>query len=261
MATSRRAITALVAATFVVGCATSAGQAERVETPDCGERVGRTVDHPVDGVGDRASSVLVHLPPCYDSESGSYPTLWLMHGGLSRADMWVEFPLDIGAIADALAFDDAPFIVAMPNGATGRPEFLAGEFETVLAEVDRSFRTTEDPTARAIAGVSAGGTTAAYLTAENEATDFAALGLFMTVWGPTLTERFPAGVGGRELKPQVLVDIGEDDGLRTYSDDIESAMTEAGVTAEYGVHEGDHDLQFIASRLDIWVSWLVSQFS
>ncbi len=202
----------------------------------------------------------MHLPPCYDSEAGSYPTLWLMHGGGGTADMWVNFPLDIGATADALAFAEAPFIVAMPNGASGRPEFLAGEFETVLAEVDRSFRTLDDPTARAIAGVSAGGTTAAYLAAENEATDFVALGLFMTVWGPTLTERFPSGVSERELKPQVLVDIGEDDGLRTYSDDIEASLTAAGVTAEYGVHEGDHDLVFVASRLEVWVSWLVARF-
>jgi hypothetical protein len=129
----------------------------------------------------------VHLPPCNDSEPGSYPTLWVMHGDGNNADMCVKLPPEVGSIADSLGLDGAPFIIAVPNGATGRPEFLDGEFEQVLADVDQTFRTIDDPRSRAIAGVSAGGTAAAYLAAENEATDFAALGLFMTAWGQRWT--------------------------------------------------------------------------
>ena len=245
-------------AVLVAACAGS--DSERVGAPECGEQTGRTVEHEVDALSSRADSVLVHLPPCYDAESGRYPTLWLIHGGGTTADMWVNQPLDIGSIADSLALDGEPFVVVMPNGASGRPEFLNGEFEIVLADVDRAFRTIMDPQARAIAGVSAGGTSAAYLAAENEATDFVALGLFMTVWGPTLDERFAAGVGARELQPEVLVDIGDEDGLRTYSDDIEAAIGAAGLTAEFWVHPGDHDVQFVADRLDVWVDWLTARF-
>ena len=246
-------------AMLVAACA--APNSERAGTPGCGERMGRTVDHEVAALSSRAESVLVHLPPCYDSESGRYPTLWLMHGGGTTADMWVNQPLDIGSIADSLALEGDPFVVVMPNGATGRPDFLDGEFEIVLADVDRAFRTLDDPRSRAIAGVSAGGTTAAYLAAENESTDFAALGLFMTVWGPTLDERFASGVRDRALQPEVLVDIGEDDGLRTFSDAIEAAIADAGLVAEFGVHPGDHDVQFVADRLEVWVSWLTDRFA
>ncbi|MFK7916884.1 MAG: alpha/beta hydrolase [Ilumatobacter sp.] len=250
-------------AAAVVAASACAGNSEgtaadRVDVLTCGETGGETVEHDVDGLSSRADTVLVHVPPCYDSDPGSYPTLWLMHGGGTTADMWVNQPIWLTQTIDALMVSGeiAPVIVAMPNGASGRPEFLAGEFEIVLADVDAAFRTIDDPRARAIAGVSAGGTTAAYLAAENTATDFAALGLFMTVWGPTLTERFPTGVAGRDLLPDVLVDIGEDDGLRTYSNDIQAALDAAGVTAETEVHPGGHDGQFIARRLPDWLRWL-----
>lgn len=247
----------------IAACSGSSDQmaAERTGAPTCGDTDGRTVEHDVAELSTRANSVLVHLPPCYDVETSSYPTLWLMHGGGTTADMWVNAPIELPSVIDALTVsgDIEPVIVAMPNGASGRPEFLAGEFEVVLAEVDATFRTIDHPAARAIAGVSAGGTTAAYLTAENTATDFAALGLFMTVWGPTLSERFPTGVGERVVLPEVLVDIGVDDGLRVHSDDIERALEAAGVTAELEMHPGGHDATFVASRLPDWLRWLVAR--
>jgi len=54
--------------------------------------------------------VLVHLPPCF----GSYPTLWLMHGGGATADMWVDHPLEIGSIADSLALDASSEKIFVP---------------------------------------------------------------------------------------------------------------------------------------------------
>lgn len=253
----------VVGSLLIASCAGSSDQnaTERAGPPSCGDTIGRTVEHEVTSLSTRADTVLVHLPPCYDVETASYPTLWLMHGGGTTADMWLNVPIELPATIDALTVSGevAPVIVAMPNGASGRPEFLAGEFEVVLAEVDEAFRTIDDPGARAIAGVSAGGTTAAYLAAENTSTEFAALGLFMTVWGPTLSERFPTGVGERTRLPEVLVDIGADDGLRTYSDDIRRALDAAGVTAELEVHPGGHDASFVASRLADWLRWLAER--
>ena len=99
---------------LLVACAGSSTTEDRAGAPACGEQVGRTVEHGVDALDTRAGSLLVHLPPCYDSESSSYPTLWLMHGGGATADMWVDHPLEIGSIADSLALDASSEKIFVP---------------------------------------------------------------------------------------------------------------------------------------------------
>ena len=262
----RIAAAVLIAALLVTACGSDTDRARGLT---CDDIVGRTNEHPVPALTTRANRVLVHLPPCYGDASvidDRYPVIYLLHGGGSTAEMWLSPGLDATGTIDALTVEGTidPVIAVMPYGASGRPEFIGAngdvpEFDAVLAEIDRSFRTVPEPGARAIAGVSAGGTSAAYLTAESEATDFAALGLFMSVWGPALDERFPAGVADADLKPAVLVDIGADDGLRTYTDDMAAAFEAAGFDADMQVHPGDHDLAFVADRFPEWFTWLAQQ--
>jgi hypothetical protein len=82
----------------------------------------------------------------------------------------------------------------------------------------------------------------------------------MTVWGPTLGERFLTDIAARGLAPEMFVDFGDDDGLRTYSDDVEVPISRAGLTAEFGGHPGGRDVEFVADRLDAWVVWLTARF-
>jgi len=259
-------LAAVLATVLFTACGSDADRAGRAGPAACGETAGETIEHAVPALDTAANRALVHLPPCYGDADDRYPVVYLLHGGGSTAEMWLSPGLDATTTIDALTIDGAiePVIVVMPYGASGRPEFIGAsgdvpEFDAVLAEIDHSFRTIAEPDARAIAGVSAGGTSAAYIAAESPATDFAALGLFMSVWGPSLDERFPVGVGEADLKPAVLVDIGEDDGLRTYTADMAAAFEVAGVEADMQVHPGNHDLAFVSERFPDWFTWLAQQ--
>ena len=256
---SARAVVAGVACLVAVAC--GGDEPERASTIDCGDGAGRTVEHEVDGLDRPAERVQVHLPPCYDRTDGAYPTVWLLHGAGARSEMWFGPPVDAPPVIDRLVLDGTiePVVVIAPDGTAGRIGFVEHEFEIVLADVEATFRVLRDPTTRAIAGVSAGGPTAASVAAESQAAEFAALGLFMTVWEDSLRERIPAGLATRELVPAVLVDVGEDDSFNRHNDDIAAALSEAGIEADVQVHPGRHDFAFMADRFPDWIRWLAEQ--
>lgn len=253
----------LAIALLLTACGDEDPFTERAGPPTCGETSGTTVEPMVDDVPDAAKRALVHLPPCYDSTTDRYPVMYLLHGGGGRPDSWVGPPANGTEAVDQLTVDGMiePVIMMMPGGASGRPEFNAGEFDIVLALVDATFRTIDSPSARVVGGVSAGGTSAAYLLAENESTRFAAAGFFMSVWGPAMQERVPDGLRDGDITPSVLIAIGEDDGLRRYTDDMVDAFESVGIEPEVRIDPGAHDFTYFGTHASEWLLWLGQQLS
>lgn len=89
------------AAVLLAGCGSSGSGAERPAV-DCGQTSGVTVDHDIEALDSRADSALVHLPPCYDVGTASYPTVFLLHGAGMIADSWVDHPIRAGEVIDQL---------------------------------------------------------------------------------------------------------------------------------------------------------------
>jgi len=106
----------------------------------------------------------VYIPPGYD-ESGTetYPVLYLFHGGAGDDRGWTtmgraNYILD-NLIAGGMAL---PMIIVMPNGQYRGDNVPAGGYERDLLEVivpmvEQSYRVDTNPAARAMAGLSMGG--------------------------------------------------------------------------------------------------------
>jgi enterochelin esterase-like enzyme len=112
----------------------------------------------------------VYTPPGYDKETSKrYPVLYLQHGYCENETSWAiqgraNFIMD-NLIAEGKA---KPFIVVMTYGMTneikfgGLRDFDIKPFQTVLIDelipyVDANFRTLDDQSNRAMAGLSMGG--------------------------------------------------------------------------------------------------------
>lgn len=142
-------------------------------------------------------SVLVYLPPSYDTSGRSYPSLYYLHGGGGNERTWLD-RFHIGLVVDSLIATGLPeAILVLPDGDTGywtdwvNPTGFAnrcatdsmlialqeqaatwcvkyGRYETYVASevvpvVDHHYRTARDRDQRGIAGVSMGGYGAFFL--------------------------------------------------------------------------------------------------
>lgn len=112
--------------------------------------------------------VLVYLPPCYlEQPEAHYPALYLIHGQNFTQDQWVR--LGAAMVADDLiaAGESAPFLIVMPYVASwSQPgEFPFGQalVEEVLPHIESGFRAIPLRAARAVGGISRGGSWSLHL--------------------------------------------------------------------------------------------------
>jgi enterochelin esterase family protein len=170
-------------------------------------------------VGD-SRDYFVYTPPGYDTSARTlYPVLYLLHGFSDDASGWSAVGRAHVIVDHLIAEGKAkPMIVVMPLGY-GAPEILAGGFsgfgkdpallrrnfdkfsETLLEEVrprvESSYRTAPDRDARAIAGLSMGGSEA-LLTGLNHLERFAWVGSFSA---GGLTDDFESEFPGASREP------------------------------------------------------------
>lgn len=107
--------------------------------------------------------VLVLRPASYTSTGRSYPVLYLLHGGLSTPDEWLE-RLDVEALTGGLEV-----IVVMPDGGSGGfytdwrvdpagvNRWESFHLGRVVPAIDATYRTHPERAFRAIGGLSMGG--------------------------------------------------------------------------------------------------------
>jgi S-formylglutathione hydrolase FrmB len=210
----------------------------------------------------------VILPPDYDLDDQRYPVLYMLHGAYGGASEWVEIGLP-GA-ADDLWSELAmpPFIIVLPEGgasyylnhADGGPrwgDYIAGD---VVQQVDRHFRTIDDPAQRAIGGLSMGGDGALQL-ALHHPDIFGIVGAH----SPTTRlsyERIPGPFYGdveywQENNPlwliehtdaatqlKIWIDVGQDDVWRPSAEALHQALLDLGVEHEFGVFPGSHEAEY-----------------
>ena len=124
---------------------------------------------------DKERKAVVYLPPGYDTSTGDYPVLYLLHGAGGDERNWIDRQL-AHIILDNLIADGSlePLIVVMPDGFTremepgvrrgGPPdykidmeEFAADFIGDLIPEIESRYRASSDRADRAIAGLSMGG--------------------------------------------------------------------------------------------------------
>jgi enterochelin esterase family protein len=134
----------------------------------------RAVPHGTVGVIDYWSNALgvarrahVYTPPGYMKDARRYPVLYLVHGAGDSDDSWTSIGHAQNILDNLIAAGKAkPMIIVMPFGHTpDRPgaDMLANTdfgddlIKDLIPLVDRDFRSIARPEARAMAGLSMGG--------------------------------------------------------------------------------------------------------
>lgn len=139
----------------------------------------KVVHFPSTSIGDERT-LLVILPPDYDTAVRRYPTLYLLHGYDADITGWAR-----GTNLSAYAARHQ-LIIVTPDASRGwyvnsvsdqKAKFDDFIVKDVIGYVDAHFRTVPEPFARAIAGVSMGGFGAIFLGLKHHDT-FVAIGSF-----------------------------------------------------------------------------------
>lgn len=183
-----------------------------------------------------AEDFYVYTPPNYDARAKTtYPVLYLLHGYSDDASGWLTGG-QVNVIMDNLIAQGKakPMLVVMPTGY-GAPEILAQGWKLstsnevwhrnldrfsqmllgeIIPKVEREYWVTKKSNARAITGLSMGGSES-LLTGLNHLDDFAWVGGFSA---GGLTEDFAGQFPGLNSKPDprlrlLWIACGTDDGL------------------------------------------------
>ncbi len=138
----------------------------------------------------RTERMVVYLPPDYNTSSGRYPVLYLVHGSGDVPESWVNAGRANFILDSLIAGHKAkPMIVVMPaghatpyNAPRGGTPSNNEVFETYLTKevipfIESTFRTAQGSQGRALAGLSMGGGHTIY-TGFRHADMFSALGIF-----------------------------------------------------------------------------------
>jgi len=212
---------------------------------------------------------LVYTPPGYDPAAPQpYPVLYLLHGYSDAEDTWTtvgraDVILD-NLIARGLA---KPMVVVMPLGY-GNAEVLAGGwtrlrtpgfqaiyqdsharfrdalFQEVIPQVEKAYRVSPDRSARAIAGLSMGGTQSLYIGL-NAPERFAWVGAFGSGGLDADFEKIYPGVGeatNAQLRLLWLA-CGEQDGLLGINQKLDGWLKEKGVRHTWTQIPGAHSFR------------------
>jgi enterochelin esterase-like enzyme len=135
----------------------------------CWEDVGILVSDQVpSNLLPEAIPVLIYLPPCFFQQpKEQFPVLYLIHGQKFGNNQW--YRLGVTDFADGLiaSGETAPFLIVMPHVADwDQPSvFPFGQalVEEVLPYIEAGYRTQPLRTARAVGGISRGGSWALHL--------------------------------------------------------------------------------------------------
>lgn len=139
---------------LIVTAACACGSPTSPTSIGCDETSGRTENVDVDRF-----TAVVHLPPCYDTGDGDYPTVYLLHGAGMSPQSWTDPAIGTDRIADRMMVDGElePVIMVFAPRATTNQRFADDVIDLLIEVVDEAHRVRAEPTSRGIGGFSAGG--------------------------------------------------------------------------------------------------------
>lgn len=215
---------------------------------------------------DKDRAAMVYLPPGYESETESYPVLYLLHGAGGDETTWTERQ-QAHVILDNLIADGElePLVVVMPYGYTSRlpegerrrgagdykqdmEEFAIDFFSDLVPLVESRYRVVGDRAHRAIAGLSMGGgqSFAIGLTHPDYFNAVAGFSSAMQIanspdWGGVdINATIAANVETINELDLLWVGCGTEDVLFNVNKAFSEQLSEAGVEHTYRVTLGDH---------------------
>lgn len=244
----------------------------------CARPVGQIVTETLDSnVTAVPITVHVYLPPCYNPQEYSYPTLYLIHGTAFEQGGWLydgvprvaDVQMSIGALP--------PFIVVMPgadmragdaskyswtnSGKGSYEDFFVNE---LVPFIDQKYSTWASRDGRAIGGISRGG----YWSIE---IGFANPDMFSAVGGhsPSVFTKLvdmPANFSMLDMAKSVdalnslriWLDAGSDDWARVDMNKLAGDLDQAGVAYQADIGAGGHEDSYWTSRVPDYLAFYSS---
>ena len=210
---------------------------------------------------------LIYLPPCYNEKTEMlYPVLYLLHGQTYTEDQWVR----LGAVEVAdkliLSAEAVPFIIVFPDdrywNVQAGPGFGQRLVEHLIPYIDENYRTIDDRKYRAIGGMSRGAGWTLRLGLQQWEL-FGTLGLHsLAVFGEDRSF-----IGGwivsipPESRPNIFMDMGEDDTELSFNATLEEMLTHLGVPHEWHLYPGAHDETYWSEHVEEYLRWYTKGWS
>ena len=207
------------------------------------------------------------MPPCYDEKTDKrYPILYLLHGQTYTADQWIR----IGAVNALdnliLSGETQPFIIVFPDDRYWNLPPGAGFgqrlVEDLIPYIDSTYRTLPDRNHRAIGGMSRGAGWALRL-------GFTRWDLFSIVGLHSLAvfqkdaskiDNWIADIP-LSLRPNIFMDIGEDDQELSMAISVEAQFTENGLSHEWHLYSGAHTEEYWSAHVKEYIEWYAGQWN
>ena len=209
----------------------------------------------------------IYMPPCYDEKTDKrYPILYLLHGQTYTADQWIR----IGAVNALdnliLSGETQPFIIVFPDDRYWNLPPGAGFgqrlVEDLMPYIDSTYRTLPDRNHRAIGGMSRGAGWALRL-------GFTRWDLFSIVGLHSLAvfqkdaskiDNWIADIP-LSLRPNIFMDIGEDDQELSMAISVEAQFTENGLSHEWHLYSGAHTEEYWSAHVKEYIEWYAGQWN
>lgn len=271
------AISRMIAVVFSTPTAVPTATAEPSSTPSptppptpCSEP-GQIVTgtYPSEAAG--TSAYRIYLPPCYEPEGPSYPTLYMLPGNIYTDDVWDRLGLDETAEAAIMRGDIPPMMIVMADSGYLLDNSSGGDwsYETQITNdlipfIESNYCAWSAPQGRAIGGMSRGGYWSLEIAFRHPEM-FASVGghsaaLLDLYGGPDV---IPQETGlANDLGPlRIYFDIGENDWVITNIQQLHEDMQSAGIQHVWMLNAGRHEESYWASHTGDYLAWYAEPWS
>jgi enterochelin esterase-like enzyme len=206
----------------------------------------------------------IYLPPCYE-QSRVYPTLYIFHGSAQDDSHWDQLGLDEAATELILSAMIPPVIIVMPDGGDiaqdssgGSNSFEGVVIKELIPHIEETYCAWEEPSARAIGGLSRGGYWALEIAFRHPE-------IFGSV-GAHSAALFDEAAGS-ELDPavtglttdlgdlRIYMDVGENDYTRAPIQALHESLEKASKDHRWVLNEGNHQDAYWSDHVHDYLRW------
>ncbi len=199
-------------------------------------------------------SFQVYLPPCYDEmKNNHFPVIYLItmpfESQPSTAD---NTPM---SLTDRLihAGKMPPVIIVVPEDTIAQGYHVALAIDLV-PYVDENYNTLRDRQYRGVGGISHGAGIAARMAFQFPDA-FGSLGVLSGGIDKSEKQTFRTWIASSGNQPRVLIEIGDQDGIMPYTQNLINVLDSQNVPYELNVEPGGHNWEFWSAHMESYLLW------
>lgn len=195
-----------------------------------------------------------YLPPCYEKQTDArFPVIYFIALSFeSQLDANSNAPL---SLTDRLIHEEKmpPAIIIIPDDTVAQGYHAALAIDLV-SYVDEKFNTIRDRRYRGVGGISHGAGIAARMAFQFPDT-FGSLGLLSGGIAEVEKPTFEKWIDSSKHHPRVLIDVGDQDGIMPYTQNLLDVLNPQNVPYELNIEAGGHNWTFWSAHMQSYLLW------